>query len=167
MFTGIDEISEDVYKDVDHSDTEDSEKSDSSDSEFLSDEEHKPKSSAQNKDKAERKRPKASTEGENKEGITGAADKVTAEPPLKDIKDKQSSSGTDRDPQDKTKTPSPLDKPKTSEEGRAASSVVEHDSDSERELVIDLGEDHGSRDSKRTRRDPGTAKKETTMKTEG
>ncbi|CAB1412550.1 unnamed protein product [Pleuronectes platessa] len=53
---GIDEISEDVYKGVDHSDSEDSEKSDSSDSEYLSDEEHKPKSSTQDdKDKAERK----------------------------------------------------------------------------------------------------------------
>uniref|UniRef100_A0AAQ6A8R4 Protein kinase C binding protein 1, like n=1 Tax=Amphiprion ocellaris TaxID=80972 RepID=A0AAQ6A8R4_AMPOC len=125
---GIDEISEDVYKEVDHSDSEDSEKSDSSDSEYLSDEEHKPKSNAQdNKDKAERKRPKTSTEGEKKEGVAGTGDK------------------------DKPKTPQsqPLtDKPKAPEEGRtaAATSATEQDSDSERELVIDLGDEHGARD---------------------
>uniref|UniRef100_A0A673CIN7 Protein kinase C-binding protein 1-like n=1 Tax=Sphaeramia orbicularis TaxID=375764 RepID=A0A673CIN7_9TELE len=155
---GIDEISEDVYKGVDHSDSEDSEKSDSSDSEYLSDEEHKPKSSAQdNKDKAERKRPKASTEGETKEGVTGTGDKATPEP-----KDKQGSNGTDRDVQDKPRTPQAqphTDKTKTPEEGRAAaaSTGAEQDSDSERELVIDLGDEHGSRDSKRARREQGAS----------
>ncbi|XP_008280098.1 protein kinase C-binding protein 1-like isoform X3 [Stegastes partitus] len=157
---GIDEISEDVYKAVDHSDSEDSEKSDSSDSEYLSDEEHKPKSTAQdNKDKAERKRPKASTEGENKEGVAGTGDKATPEPLLKE---KQGSNGPDRDPQDKPKTPQsqPLtDKPKAPEEGRAAAatSATEQDSDSERELVIDLGDEHGGRDSKRARRELGAS----------
>uniref|UniRef100_A0AAQ5XQK4 Protein kinase C binding protein 1, like n=1 Tax=Amphiprion ocellaris TaxID=80972 RepID=A0AAQ5XQK4_AMPOC len=146
---GIDEISEDVYKEVDHSDSEDSEKSDSSDSEYLSDEEHKPKSNAQdNKDKAERKRPKTSTEGEKKEGVAGTGDKATPEPLLKE---KQGNNGPDRDPQDKPKTPQsqPLtDKPKAPEEGRtaAATSATEQDSDSERELVIDLGDEHGARD---------------------
>ncbi|XP_037627512.1 protein kinase C-binding protein 1-like isoform X2 [Sebastes umbrosus] len=157
---GIDEISEDVYKGVDHSDTDDSEKSDSSDSEYLSDEDHKPKSSAQDdKDKAERKRPKASTEGENKEGVTGTADKATSEPLLKD---KQGTNGPDRDLQDKPRKPQsqPLtDKPKAPEEGRAAAatSAAEQDSDSERELVIDLGDEHGGRDSKRARREPGAS----------
>lgn len=148
-----------MYKGVDHSDTEDSEKSDSSDSEYLSDEEHKPKSSAQDdKDKADRKRPKASTDRENKEGVTGTGDKATPEPLLKE---KQGSNGPDRDPQDKPRTPQtqPLtDKPKTPEEGRAAAatSVAEQDSDSERELVIDLGDEHG-RDSKRARREAGAS----------
>uniref|UniRef100_A0A3Q1EDT1 Protein kinase C binding protein 1, like n=1 Tax=Acanthochromis polyacanthus TaxID=80966 RepID=A0A3Q1EDT1_9TELE len=157
---GIDEISEDVYKEVDHSDSEDSEKSDSSDSEYLSDEEHKPKSNAQdNKDKAERKRPKASSEGEKKEGVVGTGDKVTPEPLLKE---KQGSNGPDRDPQDKPKTPQsqPLtDKPKAPEEGRAAAatSAAEQDSDSERELVIDLGDEHGGRDSKRAKRELGSS----------
>uniref|UniRef100_A0A8P4GJM6 Protein kinase C-binding protein 1 n=1 Tax=Dicentrarchus labrax TaxID=13489 RepID=A0A8P4GJM6_DICLA len=144
---GIDDISEDVYKGVDHSDSEDSDKSDSSDSEYLSDEEHKPKSTAQDdKDKAERKRPKASTDGEIKEGVTGTSDKATPEPLLKE---KQGSNGPDRDLQDKPRTPQsqPLtDKPKAPEEGRAAAatSVAEQDSDSERELVIDLGDEHGA-----------------------
>ncbi|XP_051279941.1 protein kinase C-binding protein 1 isoform X1 [Dicentrarchus labrax] len=157
---GIDDISEDVYKGVDHSDSEDSDKSDSSDSEYLSDEEHKPKSTAQDdKDKAERKRPKASTDGEIKEGVTGTSDKATPEPLLKE---KQGSNGPDRDLQDKPRTPQsqPLtDKPKAPEEGRAAAatSVAEQDSDSERELVIDLGDEHGGRDSKRARREPGAS----------
>uniref|UniRef100_A0A7N9AYI9 Protein kinase C-binding protein 1-like n=1 Tax=Mastacembelus armatus TaxID=205130 RepID=A0A7N9AYI9_9TELE len=123
---GIDEISEDVYKGVDQSDSEDSDKSDSSDSEYLTDEEHKPKSSTQDdKDKAERKKPKASTEGENKEGVKVTGDKATPEPLLKE----------------KTPQSQPLtDKPKDPEEGRtaAATSVAEEDSDSEKELVIDL-----------------------------
>ncbi|XP_071400446.1 MYND-type zinc finger-containing chromatin reader ZMYND8-like isoform X3 [Centroberyx affinis] len=169
---GIDEISEDVYKGVEHSDSEDSEKSDSSDSEYLSDEEHRPKSSAQDdKDKAERKRPKATTQGENKEGVTGTGDKATPEPVLKD---KQGSNGPDREPQDKPKTPqsqSPTDKPKAPEEGRAAaaSSLPEQDSDSERELVIDLGDEHGNRDRKRARREPGApaVKTSTAPKLEG
>uniref|UniRef100_A0A665TDP4 Protein kinase C-binding protein 1-like n=1 Tax=Echeneis naucrates TaxID=173247 RepID=A0A665TDP4_ECHNA len=158
---GIDEISEDVYKGVEHSDSEDSEKSDSSDSEYLSDEEHKPKSSAQDdKDKAEKKRLKASTDRENKEGGTGTGDKATSEPPLKE---KQGTNGPDRDLQDKPRTPQSqtlMDKPKAPEEGRtaaAAAPATEQDSDSERELVIDLGDEHGGRDSKRARREPGAS----------
>ncbi|XP_035766045.1 protein kinase C-binding protein 1-like isoform X2 [Neolamprologus brichardi] len=157
---GIDEISEDAYKDVDHSDSEDSEKSDSSDSEYLSDEEHKPKSSAQeDKDKMERKRSKASTDGENKEGAVATGDKATPEPPLKE---KQGSNGPDRDLKDKPRTPQsqPLaDKPKAPEDVKAAAntSAAEQDSDSERELVIDLGDEHGGRDSKRAKRELGSS----------
>lgn len=159
---------------MDHSDTEDSEKSDSSDSEYLSDEEHKPKSSTQEeKDKAERKRPKSSTEGDNKEGVKGTGEKTTHEPLLKE---KQDSNGTDREVRDKPKTPQSqpfIDKPKAQEESKTAgaSSVPEPDSDSERELVIDLGDD-GSRDPKRARREPGasatkTHKESTNTKAEG
>uniref|UniRef100_A0A8D3CZ59 Protein kinase C binding protein 1, like n=1 Tax=Scophthalmus maximus TaxID=52904 RepID=A0A8D3CZ59_SCOMX len=163
---GIDDISEDVYKGVDHSDSEDSEKSDSSDSEYLSDEEHKPKSSANDdKDKAERKRPK-STDRENKEGVTATGDKASAEPLLND---KQGSNGADRDVQDKPRAPQPqpvAEKPKAPEEGRAAAAppLAEQDSDSERELVIDLGDEHGGRDSKRARREPGAAATARTLK---
>ncbi|TNN40898.1 Protein kinase C-binding protein 1 [Liparis tanakae] len=159
---GIDEISEDVYKGVDHSDSDDSEKTDSSDSEYLSDEEHKPKSSAQDdQDKADRKRPKANANGENKEGVPGKADKPTPELVLKD---KQGASGPDRGLQDKPRTPQlqpGADKPKAQDEGRAAAaatSAAEQDSDSERELVIDLGDENGGRDSKRARREPGASK---------
>ncbi|XP_065817126.1 MYND-type zinc finger-containing chromatin reader ZMYND8 isoform X3 [Labrus bergylta] len=156
---GIDEISEDVYKGVDHSDSEDSDKSDSSDSEYLSDEDLKPKSSTvDDKDRAERKRPRVSAEGENKEGITRTTDKATPEPLLKD---KQASNGPGRDLQEKPRTPQAqtiTDKPKAPEEGKAAAtSAAEQDSDSERELVIDLGDEHGGRDAKRARREAGAS----------
>lgn len=157
VFTGIDEISEDVCKGVDHSDSEDSEKSDSSDSEYLSDEEHKPKSSNQDdKDKAERKWPKASTDGDTKDGVTAKAAPETL------LKDKQASNGPERDLQDKPVTPQSLpatEKPKAPEEGRApaAKSAAEQDSDSERELVIDLGDEQGGHESKKARRDAGAS----------
>jgi len=162
LHSGIDDISEDVYKGVDHSDSDDSEKTDSSDSEYLSDEEHKPKSSVQDdQDKADRKRPKANANGENKEGVPGKADKPTPELVLKD---KQGASGPDRGLQDKPRAPQlqpGADKPKAQDEGRAAAaatSAAEQDSDSERELVIDLGDENGGRDSKRARREPGASK---------
>ncbi|XP_008317526.1 protein kinase C-binding protein 1 isoform X2 [Cynoglossus semilaevis] len=163
---GIDEISEDVYKGVDHSDSDDSDKSDSSDSEYLSDEEHKPKSSAQDeKEKVEKKKPKPSTDRENKEAATGGGDTPSLEPLLKE---KPGSNGTDRDVQDRPRTPqaqTQTDKPKGPEESRAAASAsasagtsaTEQDSDSERELVIDLGDDHAGRDSKRSRKEPGAS----------
>ncbi|XP_011600916.2 protein kinase C-binding protein 1 isoform X1 [Takifugu rubripes] len=157
---GIDEISEDVYKGVDHSDSEDSEKSDSSDSEYLSDEEHRPKSSNQDdKDKAERKWPKANAEGDTKDGVTAKADKGAPESALKD---KQASNGPERDLQDKPVVPQSQpasEKPKAPEESRAAAtkSAAEQDSDSERELVIDLGDEQGGHDSKRARKDAGAS----------
>uniref|UniRef100_A0A4W5NGJ7 Protein kinase C binding protein 1, like n=1 Tax=Hucho hucho TaxID=62062 RepID=A0A4W5NGJ7_9TELE len=159
---GIDGISEDVYKGVEHSDSEDSEKSDSSDSEYLSDEEHRQKSAAHDdKDKAEResrKRPKASTQGEDKEAVTGSRDKKNSEALLKD---RQGINGPERDSQEKPRTPQTqphTDMPKAPEEGRAgaprALAGPDQDSDSERELVIDLGDEQGGRDRK-ARREPG------------
>ncbi|CAB1329382.1 unnamed protein product [Coregonus sp. 'balchen'] len=157
---GIDGISEDVYKGVEHSDSEDSEKSDSSDSEYLSDEEHRPKSV--DKDKAEResrKRPKASTQGEDKEAVTGTRDKKKTEALLKD---RQGSNGPERDSQEPRtpQTQPPTDMPKAPEEGRAGAPQAlagpDQDSDSERELVIDLGDEQGGRDRK-ARREPGAA----------
>nr|XP_029477591.1 protein kinase C-binding protein 1-like isoform X5 [Oncorhynchus nerka] len=160
---GIDEISEDVYKGVEHSDSEDSEKSDSSNSEYLSDEDHRLKSAAHdNKDKAEResrKRPKASTPVEDKGAVTGTRDKKNSEALLKD---RHGSNGPERDSREKPMTPQtqpPTDRPKALEVGRAgaprALAGPDQDSDSERELVIDLGDEQGGRDRKRARREPG------------
>ncbi|KAJ8016265.1 hypothetical protein DPEC_G00005410 [Dallia pectoralis] len=162
---GIDEISEDVCKGVEHSDSEDSEKSDSSDSEYLSDEEQRLKSVANDdKDKAEResrKRPKGSAHGDDKEAVTGSREKKTSETLLKD---KQGSVGPERDSQEKPRTPQaqiPTDRSKAPEEGKAggprAPTGPDQDSDSERELVIDLGDEQGNRDRKRARREPGAA----------
>ncbi|XP_059892826.1 MYND-type zinc finger-containing chromatin reader ZMYND8-like isoform X3 [Gadus macrocephalus] len=157
---GIDEISEDVYKGVEHSDSEDSDKSDSSDSEYPSDEEHKPKSSAhEDKEKAERRRPRSLGQGEGPEGGSDTGDKVTPDPL---VTEKQGSNGQDRDPQDKPRAAGgqpPLDTTKAPEEGRSAAlaSSAEQDSDSERELVIDLGDENGGRDRKRPKKEPATS----------
>uniref|UniRef100_A0A4W5PAY3 Zinc finger MYND-type containing 8 n=1 Tax=Hucho hucho TaxID=62062 RepID=A0A4W5PAY3_9TELE len=155
---GIDEISENVYKGVEHSDSEDSEKSDSSDSEYLSDEEHRPKSAAHD-EKESRKRPKASTPVEDKGAVTGTRDKNNSEALLKD---RHGSNGPERDSQEKPMTPQtqpPTDRPNALEAGRAgaprALAGPDQDSDSERELVIDLGDEQGGRDRKRARRESG------------
>uniref|UniRef100_A0A674F127 Zinc finger MYND-type containing 8 n=1 Tax=Salmo trutta TaxID=8032 RepID=A0A674F127_SALTR len=149
---GIDEISEDVYKGVEHSDSEDSEKSDSSKSEYLSDEEHRLKSAAHDdKDKAEResrKRPKASTPVEDKGAVTGTRDKKNSEALLKDRHEKPMT------PQ----TQPPTDRPKALEAGRAgaprALAGPDQDSDSERELVIDLGDEQGASATSSNPKDP-------------
>lgn len=159
---------------MDHSDTEDSDKSDSSDSEYGSDEEHKPKSSGQDeKVRVDRKRPRANAEAENKDSIEGMAEKST---PASQIKEKQGSNAQEEAVQEKprmTQSQPLTDKPKTSEEGRtphaASASAAEQDSDSERELVIDLGDEHGARDSKRPRKDTSskTSKETNAAKLEG
>ncbi|XP_057682707.1 MYND-type zinc finger-containing chromatin reader ZMYND8-like isoform X1 [Corythoichthys intestinalis] len=165
---GIDDISEDVYKGVDHSDTEDSDKSDTSDSEYVSEEEHKPKSSAQEeKVKVDRKRPKVKTEAENKDPSGRTGEKST---PATLIKETQSSDGQENALQEKprvTNTQSLTDKPKAPEEGRTlnTTSMGEQDSDSERELVIDLGDEHGARDSKRSRKDTSGSSTKTPKET--
>ncbi|KAM8831158.1 MYND-type zinc finger-containing chromatin reader ZMYND8-like isoform 1-T1 [Synchiropus picturatus] len=168
---GIDEISEDVYKGVDHSESEDSDKSDSSDSEYLSDEEHKPKSTNQDvKVKVERKRRRQSVESDTKEGVAAPAEKPQTEA---QIKEKQSGSNQEKEALERLRT-SHSEKTKVVEEGRAAGAppVAEQDSDSERELVIDLGDDQRGRDSKRIRREAGasatkTLKESSAVKSEG
>ncbi|XP_061698982.1 MYND-type zinc finger-containing chromatin reader ZMYND8-like isoform X1 [Syngnathoides biaculeatus] len=165
---GIDEISEDVYKGVDRSDTDDSDKSDSSESEYISDEEHKPKSSVQDeKVKVDRKRLRASAEPENKDSVGGIGEKSTLST---QIKEKQGNSEQEEALQEKprmTQSQPLSDKPKTPEEGRTtnATSVAEQDSDSERELVIDLGDEHGARDTKRSRKDTGGSSAKTPKET--
>ncbi|XP_067095443.1 MYND-type zinc finger-containing chromatin reader ZMYND8-like isoform X1 [Osmerus mordax] len=163
---GIDDISEDVYKGVEHSDSEDSDKSDSSDSEYLSDEEHRPKSSTQ-EDKGERKRSKVNMQGEDKEGLPGMRDKSSPEVVLKD----KQGNGPERESQDKARmaqSQPTVDRPKAPEERRAggpsALTDPDQDSDSERELVIDLGDEQGGRERKRARKEPGAAAATKTLK---
>uniref|UniRef100_A0A671T7L1 Protein kinase C-binding protein 1-like n=1 Tax=Sinocyclocheilus anshuiensis TaxID=1608454 RepID=A0A671T7L1_9TELE len=143
---GIDEISEDVYKGVEHSDTEESDKSVSSDSEYGSDDEQKSKSGQDDK--------------------TVADDKNEKEPPKKKSKP---SAAAEKEPPEKLKaapaSPDPREKPKGSEEAVQPASVDEDmDSDSERELVIDLGEEQAGKKRKRNRKDSAavTALKEPT-----
>lgn len=61
-------------------------------------------------------------------------------------------------------SPAPREKLQVKEEKKQPVSV--EDSDSERELVIDLGEEQGGRDKKRGRRDHTTVKESSTGKSE-
>uniref|UniRef100_A0A8C7SZ92 Zinc finger, MYND-type containing 8 n=1 Tax=Oncorhynchus mykiss TaxID=8022 RepID=A0A8C7SZ92_ONCMY len=161
---GIDEISEDVYKGVEHSDSEDSDKSDSSDSEYASDEEQKPKGGQHTEanDKGEKDTSKRGSKDplppiQNKEGKTEGPGPATATATMGDA-----------GPPEKAKAVpaslAPREKPQVKQEARQTSLV--DDSDSERELVIDLGEDQGGRDRKRTRKDAHASKDPPTNKTE-
>ncbi|XP_036388505.1 protein kinase C-binding protein 1-like isoform X2 [Megalops cyprinoides] len=166
---GIDEISEDVYKGVEPSDSEDSEKSDSSDSEYISEDEQKPRNGqneADDKDKPERdlkKKPRAPSQGEDKdkgaEGVAVAkAEKTTTESLSKD----KPSVDSDKEPPEKPKSSQhpAKEKPKPKDEGKTSSVDLDMDSDSERELVIDLREESGW-ERKKTKKEPATA---TTLK---
>ncbi|KAI1890854.1 hypothetical protein AGOR_G00157890 [Albula goreensis] len=166
---GIDEISEDVYKGVEHSDSEDSEKSDSSDSEYASEEEQRPKrgdTEAEDKDdKAEKdpkKKARASSAEEDKEsGAEGppepaamAAEKRTAESPAKE----KPSSSTDKEPSDTARTQQAAavkDKPQVKEASpRPTPDDQDIDSDSERKLVIDFEGDQASQERKKNKKEP-------------
>uniref|UniRef100_A0A671MD65 Protein kinase C-binding protein 1-like n=1 Tax=Sinocyclocheilus anshuiensis TaxID=1608454 RepID=A0A671MD65_9TELE len=156
---GIDEISEDVYKGVEHSDSEESDKSDSSDSEYGSDDEQKSKSGQNDKntvdDKNEKEPPKKKSKpsvatGEDKDSSTESA----ATPIAKD----KPGMDSEKEPPEKLKaapaSPDSREKPKGSEEAVQPASVdVDMDSDSERELVIDLGEEQAGKEMKRNRKD--------------
>lgn len=178
-FAGIDEISVDAYKGEEHSDSEDSDKSDSSDSEYGSEEEQKIKDScdAAPTDEVQKESTKAkvkdqpspSQDGEAEEpvGPESAADDAAAaapsDSPTKEAKkdqEKESSEATKASPS----SPAPREKSQVKEDKKLPVSV--EDSDSERELVIDLGEEQGGRDKKRGRRDHTTVKESSAGKAE-
>ncbi|XP_027707293.1 protein kinase C-binding protein 1 isoform X12 [Vombatus ursinus] len=160
---GINEISEDVYTAVEHSDSEDSEKSDSSDSEYISDDEQKTKieqeeaedkeSSRTDKDSAAlKKKPKPPTPVEIKEDL-----KSTSPPPEKSdplVKEK-STTDPEKDFSEKVKTlPHPVkEKVKGKDETDSPTVHLGLDSDSESELVIDLGEDHSGREGRKSKKE--------------
>ncbi|XP_067287799.1 MYND-type zinc finger-containing chromatin reader ZMYND8 isoform X4 [Pseudorasbora parva] len=190
---GIDEISEDVCKGEEHSDSEESDKSDSSDSEYGSDNEQKSKSGQDDKkaadDKTEKDPPKKKSKpstaaGEEKDSSSTesaatastatkgeTSQKSTSDPIAKD----KSGMDSEKEPPEKLKaaqvSSDSREKLKSSEEvGPSASVDVDMDSDSERELVIDLGEEQAGKERKRNRKDSAavTALKEpTASKTEG
>ncbi|KAJ8257189.1 hypothetical protein GJAV_G00182890 [Gymnothorax javanicus] len=160
---GIDEISEDVYKGVGPSDSEESEKSDSSDSEYASDEEQKLKNGrdkVNNEEKLDRdskKRARVPSQGEDKDGRAKSATVTAAEKSAAELqtKDKPIASSD----QEKAKAPQrPLkEKPGPKDEKASASAERDMDSDSERELVIDLREDSSGWDRKRSKKDSAAA----------
>ncbi|KAK3519308.1 hypothetical protein QTP70_023547 [Hemibagrus guttatus] len=173
---GIDEISEDVCQAVDHSDSDDSDKSDSSDSEYASEEEQELKNDTKNEDEEavfrnkKRLRPTSSQPQNKKNQSENVTEKVASEPPLK----KRVSGVSEKEAQEKPRTiqqtQSQKERPSAGHEGKAG--AVDADSDSERELVIDLGEEQGGRDRKKPKREASSisnsiTKDNTVIKTEG
>uniref|UniRef100_A0ABI7Y473 Zinc finger MYND-type containing 8 n=1 Tax=Felis catus TaxID=9685 RepID=A0ABI7Y473_FELCA len=144
---GINEISEDVYTAVEHSDSEDSEKSDSSDSEYISDEEQKSKNEPEDAEDKEgsrvdkepsavKKKPKLANPVETKEELKstspasekadpGSAKEKASPQPEKDFSEKAKAS------------PHPAkDKLKGKDETDSPTVHLGLDSDSESELTI-------------------------------
>ncbi|XP_068449842.1 MYND-type zinc finger-containing chromatin reader ZMYND8 isoform X1 [Clinocottus analis] len=177
---GIDEISVDGYKGVEHSDSEDSDKSDSSDSEYASDEEQKTKdgqeaalSDEAQKDSTKGKaKDQSSASRESKADLpvsseTAAGDATTTTP---DAPTKEQIS-TDSEKESAEKTKAPPGPPSLREKGQVKEEtkkpVPVDDSDSERELVIDLGEEQGGKDRKRSRKGNTAVKESSAGKTEG
>lgn len=180
-FAGIGEISVDVYKGVEHSDSEDSDKSESSESEYASDEEQKtkdgqveaPNDEAQkNPTKSQvKEQPSTSHDKESKadkpvtsESAAGDVTATASEAPTKD------KINTDSEIESQEKIKAPPVSPGLRERAQVkeeAKQPVPEDSDSERELVIDLGEEQGAKDRKRSKKDNTTVKETSASKPEG
>jgi len=179
VFAGIDEVSVDVYKGVEHSDTEDSDKSDSSDSEYASDEEQKTRDGpdAAPSDEAQQDATKAkdqpSPSQEEGKGDSHVPSKTTAGNATATASDapakEQISTDSVKESPEKTKAPpaTPVLREKGQVKEGAKQAVPTEDSDSERELVIDLGEEQGGKDRKRSRKVNAAVKESSAGKTEG
>ncbi|KAK2490893.1 hypothetical protein MC885_002423 [Smutsia gigantea] len=162
---GINEISEDVYTAVEHSDSEDSEKSDSSDSEYISDDEQKAKNEPEDAEDKEggrmdkeppavKKKPKLANPVETKEELKSTSPTGEKADPGS-VKEKASPQ-PEKDFAEKAK-PSPhptKDKLKGKDEMDSPTVHLGLDSDSESELVIDLGEDHSGREGRKNKKEP-------------
>ncbi|KAG7477942.1 hypothetical protein MATL_G00074940 [Megalops atlanticus] len=183
---GIEEISEDVYKGVEHSDSEDSDKSDSSDSEYASEDDQRPKrgqGETEDKDKPERdskKRPRAPSRDEDKEsGAEAATETETAAPPSEkrtaESPAKEKPSGdADKEPAEPARVPqgtAAKDTPQPKEDSPAAPPEdLDMDSDSERKLVIDFEGDQANQERKKSKKEPAVGsepKEPTATKQEG
>ncbi|XP_057557260.1 MYND-type zinc finger-containing chromatin reader ZMYND8 isoform X14 [Hippopotamus amphibius kiboko] len=172
---GINEISEDVYTAVEHSDSEDSEKSDSSGSDSISDEEQRSKNEpaeAEDKEEAQmdkepsagKKKPKLANPVETKEELKVSTPPASERADPGSVKEKTSPQ-PEKDFSDKAK-PSPhptKDKLKGKDETDSPTVHLGLDSDSESELVIDLGEEHSGREGRKNKKEP----KEPSPKQEG
>ncbi|XP_036007454.1 protein kinase C-binding protein 1 isoform X3 [Fundulus heteroclitus] len=178
---GIEEISVDVYKGVEHSDSEDSDKSDSSESEYATDEESKPKPGQDPVPKGElQKEPAKSkakeqssvSQAEKDEGdllVSNATNDTSSTVPDDSTEEKISPDLGKKNP-DVTETapeaPLPKDKSQVKQK-EPKQTVPAEDSDSEKELVIDLGEEQPGKEKKRSRKDSVINKDSTAGKPEG
>ncbi|XP_069507395.1 MYND-type zinc finger-containing chromatin reader ZMYND8 isoform X2 [Ambystoma mexicanum] len=157
---GINEISDDVYKAAEHSDSDDTEKSDTSDSEYLSDEEQKLKNDQDEGDEKEnnrterestaKKKPKPLVQPDIKEEVESKSPaKDEAESPVKDKTD------VEKETTEKMKcVPQPSkEKLKGKDETDSPTVHLGLDSDSENELVIDLGDEHSGREGRKIKKE--------------
>lgn len=173
---GIDEISVDAYKGVEQSESDDSDKSDSSDSEYASDEEQKTKDGKDTEQSEEAQKAPTKTKVKEQEKESKASTLLTSESGADDAMTTGPDASTkgkvskdsEKDSSEKSKgppkSPSPREKAQVKEE--AKQTVQVEDSDSERELVIDLGEEQGGKDKKRGRKD-NTVKESSVNKHDG
>uniref|UniRef100_A0A3Q4I0R4 Zinc finger, MYND-type containing 8 n=1 Tax=Neolamprologus brichardi TaxID=32507 RepID=A0A3Q4I0R4_NEOBR len=159
---GIGEISVDVYKGVEHSDSEETDKSDSSDSEYGSDEEQKTKNEQDTAPSEEpqkeptktnvKDQPSPSNEEEGRADLLVATESAAGEASVtvSDAQTKEkTSSEVEKESPEKNKAPreSPVPREKSQVKQETKQTVPVEDSDSERELVIDLGEEQGGKAS--------------------
>ncbi|KAM7005541.1 MYND-type zinc finger-containing chromatin reader ZMYND8 isoform 7-T9 [Tautogolabrus adspersus] len=177
---GIDEISVDVYKGVEQSESEDSDKSDSSDSEYASDEEQKTKDGQDTEPNEEAQKEPTLSKVKEQNPLSkdkeGKADSPTA--PESSAENTSSTSqdasikvkigkDSEKDSSEKTEGSPTLPGPREKAQAKEDTKQPLEDSDSERELVIDLGEDQGGKDRKRSRKSNNTAKESSASKLEG
>ncbi|XP_073538788.1 MYND-type zinc finger-containing chromatin reader ZMYND8 isoform X20 [Phyllobates terribilis] len=161
---GINEIPDDAYAAVEHSDSEESEKTDSSDSEYGSDEESKSKNDHDEEDKESVKEkeisPSSSIKKKSKPSIPAEVKEesksATATLDKADAAGKEKLGSTvEKDVPDKSKSllHSAKEKLKGKDERDSPTVHLGLDSDSESELVIDLGEDHSGREGRKAKKD--------------
>ncbi|XP_019340095.1 MYND-type zinc finger-containing chromatin reader ZMYND8 isoform X11 [Alligator mississippiensis] len=161
---GINEISEDVYTAVEHSDSEDSEKSDTSDSEYITDEDQKSKNDQEDGEDKEsgrsdkesltmKKKPKTPAQVEDKEELKSTS--PSAEKTDVPVKEK-ANTDSEKEFSEKGKSLQHPAKEKLKGKDETDSPTVHLglDSDSESELVIDLGEDHCGREGRKNKKEP-------------
>ncbi|XP_077109390.1 MYND-type zinc finger-containing chromatin reader ZMYND8 isoform X8 [Ranitomeya variabilis] len=161
---GINEIPDDSYAAVEHSDSEESEKTDSSDSEYGSEEESKSKNEHDEEDKESvkekeispsssiKKKSKPSIPAEVKEESKSAT--TTLDKANGAGKEKQASTAEKDVPEKSKSLPhSAKEKLKGKDERDSPTVHLGLDSDSESELVIDLGEDHSGREGRKSKKD--------------
>ncbi|XP_072238844.1 MYND-type zinc finger-containing chromatin reader ZMYND8 isoform X3 [Leuresthes tenuis] len=179
---GIDEISVDDYKGVEHSDSEDSDKSDSSESEYASDEEQKTKGGQDTAPKEEPQKESTRTKGKDQPLLgkeedekadlvvsnDSAGDDSSTTLPDASTKEKISTD-VEKENLEKIKpaSESPVSREKSQVKQETKQTVPVEDSDSERELVIDLGEEQSGKERKRSRKDTNSIKESTAGKSEG
>ncbi|CAN2389840.1 Domain of unknown function (DUF3544) [Pristimantis euphronides] len=157
---GINEIPDDAYATVEHSDSEESEKTDSSDSEYGSDEEQKSKNGQEEEDKESvkekeispsssvKKKSKPSVPAEGKDECkSAAADKAES------AGREKLASTAEKDLPEKSKSLPGKEKLKGKDETDSPTVHLGLDSDSESELVIDLGEEHAGREGRKAKKD--------------